>query len=429
MDLVRLIGELDDPLKSSLALATASPEGCLSALRNDVIMAELQATDFIVGDIVYTCGSFAPLVVAKPFLLYSPAGTLPGFWDIGPAPSGSVPVVGSKLSDEMSMLQLIGNFLLGLVLEGFLVSKMRWPACELLFNHFDATPTVTTFSECDAAFTSGLGKTGINLLLTDPSFEFPRPLDSSAHFVGHPLSRRAAPLRHRALTAFMEEAPVGVVLVSFGTLTTLDQTRLETLAAAFTELSRVRKISFLWKLPSGADSESIHFDHEYTMVTDWLPQNDVLGHAKTLAFVTHGGRNSLEEAAYHGTPVVCMPILGDQFDNCVRPESRGFGVTLDQDSLTPPLVVAAISAALAPEMQVSATLVSTRINSHAAPPVERIGDWVEFGLATGGSPHLNPKNKHSSMGSTGSILVAFFAVGLLGRAFGFFGFFSPREAY
>ena len=44
----------------------------------------------------------------------------------------------------------------------------------------------------------------------------------------------------------------------------------------------------------------------------WLPQNDVLGHAQTRAFLSHCGANSLYEAAYHGVPIVALPFFGDQ---------------------------------------------------------------------------------------------------------------------
>ena len=52
--------------------------------------------------------------------------------------------------------------------------------------------------------------------------------------------------------------------------------------------------------------------------TDWAPQNDVLGHSALKLFITHAGSNSIHEAAYHGKPVVCIPLLADQFDQAAR---------------------------------------------------------------------------------------------------------------
>ena len=53
-------------------------------------------------------------------------------------------------------------------------------------------------------------------------------------------------------------------------------------------------------------------------VVDWAPQNDVLGHAALKAFVTQAGTNSLYEAAYHGKPIVAIPLIAEQPDNAIK---------------------------------------------------------------------------------------------------------------
>ena len=57
-------------------------------------------------------------------------------------------------------------------------------------------------------------------------------------------------------------------------------------------------------------------------LVSWMPQNDILGHPKTRAFVSHGGLNSLQEAAYHGVPVLSAPFIGDGSENSVRFEKK-----------------------------------------------------------------------------------------------------------
>ncbi len=53
-------------------------------------------------------------------------------------------------------------------------------------------------------------------------------------------------------------------------------------------------------------------------IINWAPQNNVLGDPAVKAFVTHAGSNSIYEAAYHGKPVVCIPLLADQFDQAAK---------------------------------------------------------------------------------------------------------------
>ena len=57
---------------------------------------------------------------------------------------------------------------------------------------------------------------------------------------------------------------------------------------------------------------------ENLKLVDWLPQNDLLGHAKTRAFISHMGINSASEAAYHGVPIVASSIMNDGFANAIR---------------------------------------------------------------------------------------------------------------
>ena len=56
----------------------------------------------------------------------------------------------------------------------------------------------------------------------------------------------------------------------------------------------------------------------HVRVVAWAPQNDIIADEAVAAFVTHGGANSLYEAAYHGTPIVCIPFFADQPDNAAK---------------------------------------------------------------------------------------------------------------
>ena len=65
----------------------------------------------------------------------------------------------------------------------------------------------------------------------------------------------------------------------------------------------------------------------------WLPQNDLLAHKDIKAFVSHVGHNSLYESAYHGVPVVAVPLFADQFLNAKKAEQFGLGIAVDYDTM------------------------------------------------------------------------------------------------
>ena len=62
---------------------------------------------------------------------------------------------------------------------------------------------------------------------------------------------------------------------------------------------------------------------------EWMPQNDILGHPQLMLFMTHGGSNSIHEAAYHGVPVLVTPLWTDQFGFAEKAKLNGFGESAD----------------------------------------------------------------------------------------------------
>ena len=69
-------------------------------------------------------------------------------------------------------------------------------------------------------------------------------------------------------------------------------------------------------------------------VLPWIPQNDLLAHDNTRAFISHTGHNSLYEAAFYGVPLICMPLFLDQFSNCAQAQSAGIAIGVDIKTVT-----------------------------------------------------------------------------------------------
>lgn len=69
-------------------------------------------------------------------------------------------------------------------------------------------------------------------------------------------------------------------------------------------------------------------------------------------FITHGGQNSLLQAVYHAVPVLGIPLFGDQFDNVVRAETKGLGLTINPAHITRELLSNTIQTILQDDMYV-----------------------------------------------------------------------------
>ncbi|KAK6038040.1 hypothetical protein COOONC_24456 [Cooperia oncophora] len=65
----------------------------------------------------------------------------------------------------------------------------------------------------------------------------------------------------------------------------------------------------------------------------WAPQPALLKHPRLQAFITHGGYNSIMEAARAAVPLITIPFYFDQARNSRAVEMNGWGIPLNRFSL------------------------------------------------------------------------------------------------
>ncbi|DBB14407.1 TPA: hypothetical protein ACH3X3_004706 [Trebouxia sp. C0006] len=185
-----------------------------------------------------------------------------------------------------------------------------------------------------------------------------------------------------------------------GPLARLPEAELRRMAAAFSALPN----PVLWKLdpkdmPQGVSIESLNVAANVKVIT-WAPQNDVLGHESVRAFVSHGGNNSIYEAAYHAVPTVVMPCVADQGENAVKTEYHGFGIVIAPNKMAAmegqPLHDGLIRILTEPAFMMNAIKVSKRLTNKPRQPVQLAADIVERALATGGENYLETRQHRLS---------------------------------
>ncbi|BDA49336.1 UDP-glucuronosyltransferase 2A1 [Coccomyxa sp. Obi] len=229
----------------------------------------------------------------------------------------------------------------------------------------------------------------MTLCIADFAIEWLRSLPPNFKLIGPVLPEPACPLPGD-LEEFMANAGErGVLYVAMGTVATLGLKERQAMAAAFAQLpARV-----LWRLsksevPDENALAALTLGNNTKVVT-WAPQNDVLGHPRTRAFLSHCGVNSLYEAAYHGVPVVALPFFGDQPGNAGQAVARGFAVRVRHSDIG----TAAFPVALAQVLgngsyAAAARKMSVKLRARKRTPVQEAVDWVEHVLATGGEAYL-----------------------------------------
>lgn len=127
----------------------------------------------------------------------------------------------------------------------------------------------------------------------------------------------------------------------------------------------------------------------------WLPQQDLLGHPKIKAFVTHGGLLSMFETVYHGVPIVSIPVFCDHDVNAAKAESDGYAKKLDLRYLTSDKLYKAIQEVIRePRYKIDVKRRQILLRDQKETPLERAIYWTEYVIRHKGAYHLQSPAKN-----------------------------------
>ena len=218
------------------------------------------------------------------------------------------------------------------------------------------------------------------LIAHDFALEYPRPMGPHVKVIGavSPELPKALP---EDLVDFMSKNEK-VVLVSFGSA--LSDYNFELVQVIAEGLGKV-PATVLWKLKG---SKSLNISQNIKTLS-WIPQNDLLGHPSTKVFVTHGGLNGVLESAYHGVPMIAIPLAGDQHRHAAVVQVKRLGLTLDKNTMKAEDLARAIEEVLTNTLyQDNAKGISTLMRDRKRTPTEEGADWIEYALRHDGAKHL-----------------------------------------
>ncbi|XP_031841793.2 UDP-glycosyltransferase family 50 member B3 [Nomia melanderi] len=154
----------------------------------------------------------------------------------------------------------------------------------------------------------------------------------------------------------------------------------------------------------------------------WWPQQDLLGHPKLRAFVSHGGLLSLHEAAYHGAPTLVLPVFCDHDGNAAQAEKLGYALVMDLAGISVGNLregILKVAAVHNNSYRMAAKKRSSLLRELPISPRKLATWWVEHVAKYKGAEHLMSSTRHMGVIHYYSIdVVAFYAAALVLLVYG-----------
>lgn len=157
------------------------------------------------------------------------------------------------------------------------------------------------------------------------SVTYPRPYYPHLAEIACIHCRPANTLPHE-LEHFMSSAPAGVIYCSMGSSVRAANMPEELRQILIRTFARLTQYHVLWKWDGNA--AKISDLPSNVRLSNWLPQQDILGHRRLRAFITHGGLLSMYEAIYHAVPVIMLPVFCDHDVNAAKAVADGYAIQL-----------------------------------------------------------------------------------------------------
>ncbi|KAM7362319.1 uncharacterized protein ACRADG_013085 [Cochliomyia hominivorax] len=293
-----------------------------------------------------------------------------------PTPPSYIPNTMLKFTDHMTLTERVGN-LAFVTFERLFLDFHYLPRQAALYEQY--------FPHAERDMYTVRKNAAAVLLNTHVSLGYPRPyVPNQIEVGGMHINRERKPLP-ADIEKFISEAKHGVVYFSMGSnlkSKDLPAAKKQELLTAFKSL----KQRVLWKF----EDVKLEGKPDNVLIRDWFPQDDILAHKNVKVFITHGGLLSTTESIYHGTPIIGIPIFGDQFLNMAKAETNGYGIRLDYQTLNAKEIVAAVERIINDQSYTQRIQdMSARYRDQQVKPLDLAVFWVEHVVRHKGAKYLH----------------------------------------
>ncbi|XP_036276863.1 UDP-glucuronosyltransferase 1A1-like isoform X2 [Pipistrellus kuhlii] len=351
--------------------------GCSHLLHNKELMTSLAESSFdvVLTDPFLPCGAIVARYLALPvvFFLNSLPCSLDSQGSQCPNPPSYVPRALSFYSDHMTFLQRVKNMLLALT-ENFMCNVVYSPYGQL----------ASEVLQQDVTLEDLMSSASFWLYRTDFVNFTPRPIMPNMAFIGGINCAYKKPVSKEFEAYVNASGEHGIVVFSLGSMVSdIPEKKAMEIADALGKIPQ----TVLWRYTGTRPSNLA----KNTILVKWLPQNDLLGHPKTRAFITHSGSHGIYEGICNAVPMVMLPLFGDQMDNAKRMESRGAGVSLNVLEMTSADLENALKTVINDKSYKENIMhLSSLHKDRPIEPLDLAVFWVEFVMRHKGAPHLRP---------------------------------------
>ncbi|XP_045445854.1 UDP-glucosyltransferase 2-like [Melitaea cinxia] len=218
-------------------------------------------------------------------------------------------------------------------------------------------------------------------------------LPMNAKYIGSHHIEATTPHFPKNLKKLMDESIDGVIYVDLATNLINENIQEDILQQIIEAFGQIKQ-TVIWKY----DEILVNIPKNlYTIKKP--PQQSILNHVNTIAFINHGDMLSIIEAAYHGVPVIGIPITEDQISNIDILAQREYGIKVDYNTELSSKVVDAIDTiAEDKSYRVKSREAKEILRNRLTSPQEELQYWVKMIIQTHGATHLrSPTLKISTL--------------------------------